>query len=185
MPVSKQMLADALRRLVRKNSLDKISVDRIISEAQVSRQTFYKLFPDKYALAFWVYLQDIQPALEEYESSKDYDAMNSLILRQMRKERLFYRNLFKNPDSPGSFHSRLHNFSVDNTLEMIGHSYASPQLEKLVGIWRCGTEQLISRWLQGGAKEEAGWMADVIKRAMPPELRSLLYFSPGQSRGQL
>ena len=41
-------ILNAFNRLITEHDFQKISVDMIISEAQVSRSTFYRYFKDKY-----------------------------------------------------------------------------------------------------------------------------------------
>lgn len=47
---SRQLLMDALRKLVRKRAFDDISIQEIVAEADLTRATFYLHFPDKTAL---------------------------------------------------------------------------------------------------------------------------------------
>ena len=47
---SHQLLAEALARLLREVPIDKLSVTDIVSEAGLSRATFYRCYYDKYKL---------------------------------------------------------------------------------------------------------------------------------------
>ena len=48
-------LADAARRCMRDTPVDSLTVSRIVREAGVARQTFYRHFADKYDLINWYF----------------------------------------------------------------------------------------------------------------------------------
>ena len=52
---AKRRLYEAIEKLVKERPSEKITVQEILDEAEVSRRTFYKYFPDKYALANSLY----------------------------------------------------------------------------------------------------------------------------------
>ena len=60
---TKQAFADALIRLMKLKSYDKISTSEIIKEAGASRRTFYYHFQDKQDLICWYFDKDITTAL--------------------------------------------------------------------------------------------------------------------------
>lgn len=171
---SKTLLADAIRKLARVNTLDKISVNDIIEEANVSRQTFYKYFVDKYSLAFYVYLQGAEKLVEQYEIQKDFDAMNRNVLKVFQNDPKFYRNIFKNSHQQNSFQIQFHKFSVDCTVSMIGKLHADPDVIELIDMWSSGTSRLIANWVTNGMKEDPEWLVELFHRSMPPELATYL-----------
>ena len=63
---SKKRFANSLRSLVREKPLEAVTTQEIVKKAQLSRQTFYKLFKDKYDLAFWSFECDAAPFFRRY-----------------------------------------------------------------------------------------------------------------------
>ncbi len=55
---TKLMLANSLRKLMKKKALDKIKIREIVEDCGVNRQTFYYHFQDIYALVEWMYVYD-------------------------------------------------------------------------------------------------------------------------------
>ena len=51
----KQAFAASLTNLLRKEAIEKITVDQICEEANVHRSTFYRYFTDKYDLLEYVF----------------------------------------------------------------------------------------------------------------------------------
>ena len=54
---TKIWIADAMKRLLVKKSLEKIFVTEICREAKIERPTFYYHFKDKYDLMAWIFCQ--------------------------------------------------------------------------------------------------------------------------------
>lgn len=55
---TKLLIANSLRKLMKKKSLDKIKIREIVEDCGVNRQTFYYHFQDIYALVEWIYTYD-------------------------------------------------------------------------------------------------------------------------------
>lgn len=66
---TKLMLAESLRNLMQKKTLDKIKIHEIVDACGVNRQTFYYHFQDIYALVEWMYNYDATKLVEK--SAKD------------------------------------------------------------------------------------------------------------------
>ena len=57
--ITKEALATALKKLLEKQPLSKISVKCITDYCNISRNTFYYHFQDKYELINWVFYTDM------------------------------------------------------------------------------------------------------------------------------
>lgn len=55
---TKIVLADSLRKLMKKKPFDKIKIREIVEECDLNRQTFYYHFQDIFALVEWMYRHD-------------------------------------------------------------------------------------------------------------------------------
>lgn len=62
---TKLMLAESLRNLMKKKTLDKIKIHEIVDACGVNRQTFYYHFQDIYALIEWMYQYDAKQLVEK------------------------------------------------------------------------------------------------------------------------
>ena len=52
---TKKLLADGLKELLEKKTLDKITVKELVATCGVNRQTFYYNFQDIYELLEWIF----------------------------------------------------------------------------------------------------------------------------------
>ena len=90
---NKLAIADAMKQLMRKMPIEKITTDRILENAHVSRRSFYRYFKDKYDLLEWIYnydfcrFVDVRPEKSIWDYSPD-------ILRSLRADPEFYGNAF-------------------------------------------------------------------------------------------
>lgn len=80
------MLAESLRSLMKKKTLDKIKIHEIVDACGVNRQTFYYHFQDIYALIEWMYQYDTKQLIEKSSSkimtdSEDFeDVWNGVVV---------------------------------------------------------------------------------------------------------
>lgn len=63
--ITKRALADSLKRLLAKKTLDRITVTDIAEDCGVNRQTFYYHFKDIYDLAEWVVFHESEKVFRE------------------------------------------------------------------------------------------------------------------------
>lgn len=65
--VTKRLMADALKRLMTKKPLNKITIREITEDCGVNRQTFYYHFEDIYDLMRWMFRQEALALLDQRE----------------------------------------------------------------------------------------------------------------------
>lgn len=72
---TKLLIANSLRKLMKKKSLDKIKIREIVEDCGVNRQTFYYHFQDIYALVEWIYMYDGCRIIDEHKDDQDWYAV--------------------------------------------------------------------------------------------------------------
>lgn len=72
---TKLLIANSLRKLMKKKSLDKIKIREIVEDCGVNRQTFYYHFQDIYALVEWIYTYDGMQIFNEHKNECDWMSM--------------------------------------------------------------------------------------------------------------
>ena len=91
-------IADAMKRLMSKQSLDKIRVTKICKEAQIERPTFYYHFKDKYDLVNWTFDTEFISAVNMASIQAPIDERWEEIERAccyFYENRTFYRSALK------------------------------------------------------------------------------------------
>lgn len=69
---TKLLIANSLRKLMKKKSLDKIKIREIVEDCGVNRQTFYYHFQDIYALVEWIYTYDGMQIFNQYKEESEW-----------------------------------------------------------------------------------------------------------------
>ena len=88
-------LAASFRELVKKSSVEKITIKEITDGAGLIRPTFYHHFKDKYDLIEWIWYQDvIEPARFFWEAGMIPET-EKLVFAQILKEKEYYTRISK------------------------------------------------------------------------------------------
>ena len=90
---NKVAIAEAMKRLMREMPIEKITTDRILENAGVSRRSFYRYFKDKYDLLEWIYNYDFCRFVDVRPEKSIWDYYPD-ILRSLRADPEFYGNAF-------------------------------------------------------------------------------------------
>lgn len=87
---TKQILADSAMELLSKKPLQKISVQEISANCNVSSRSFYNHFKDKQDLINWMYLQKEKELFENLEKGDSlYDSLLALFQYAEKNQRFF------------------------------------------------------------------------------------------------
>lgn len=91
--LTKQAIANAMKELMRYTSIEKITTDKIIEKAAVSRRSFYRYFADKYELLGWIYDHDFCRFVEVTAEKSIWDYYPD-ICRSLYADKNFYCSAF-------------------------------------------------------------------------------------------
>ncbi len=97
---TKRILADSLKRLLSKKTLDKITVKEIVENCNVNRQTFYYNFQDVYDLMEWIFQDDLETVLENKKSFENWQDGVKVIFDYMSENKNFILNAFHSLSRP-------------------------------------------------------------------------------------
>lgn len=82
---TKKMLGNTLKNLMKKKSLNKISVSEIVNECHLNRKTFYYHFADIYDLLMWVFDEEAVEVVKCFYSLSDYEDAIYFVLDYIEK----------------------------------------------------------------------------------------------------
>jgi probable dihydroxyacetone kinase regulator len=88
--ITKKAMAESLKTLMKKKSLERITISDIVKGCGLNRQTFYYHFNDKYDLVNWIYYSEIITTLSPISDGADWSAAIMKALNIMRKDKAFY-----------------------------------------------------------------------------------------------
>lgn len=84
---TKIILADSLRKIMKKKPLDKIKIREIVEECGLNRQTFYYHFQDIYALVEWMYRYDGEKIIKEKFHNNNIREVCAVMIDYLEKNR--------------------------------------------------------------------------------------------------
>ena len=91
---TKDMLAEALKELLTRRSLDKITVKDIVENCGVNRQTFYYHFHDIYDLMEWILRNAADRLMHEQMDYSDWTVGVQTLMRYLQQERVLVLNVY-------------------------------------------------------------------------------------------
>lgn len=92
--ITKKALAASLKKLLLEQSLDKITIQDIVDDCGVNRQTFYYHFQNIYDLIDWIFLTEAINAIEEHKSYETWQQGFLQVFQYIQDNRAFILNIY-------------------------------------------------------------------------------------------
>lgn len=163
----------AIQMLVEQKTLSKITVDELCLKTGYSRQTFYRNFSDKFELAFAVYKQDYEKALEGLVEPWSFDDICRTMIQCFLLRRDFYRKMFRSSQATYSFRDQFVDYSYGFTVEAIGKKKISKDQQTLIRYWTSNSVSLTEQCVLSPRDIDEDWLIKMFKRLMPEEVKYL------------
>jgi len=160
---TKQIILDATIKLMKTNKVNKLTVQKILDEANVSRSTFYSFFSDKYDVINY-YFKDY------LESRTDENSENNCAYQFLYDNKDYFLNAFQ-VEGQNSFNS----FFYDHYYKSCAEAYLAnmnkeslSESDKIELEFYCvGALHIAKQWLMNGAKESPKYMSELTQKLIP------------------
>ncbi len=167
---TKLWIADKMKELMRKKSIEKIRITEICEAAGIERSTFYYHFKDKYTLVAWIF----------YYSAKDIDvtdlSTSATHLRQMKKDLQFYKRAFEDTSQNALWKYMLEFFVEENTAavkNILDTNELDPMLLYCIRYYCYGAVGMAREWINLDSKVPAETFVKMTHSCMPQALRDI------------
>ncbi len=156
--VTKQLMAESLKKLMKKTPFNKISIHNIVEDCGLTRQAFYYHFQDVYELLGWIYSNE---ALEYGRKEINYETWEAAYLEvfeYIEKNKQFCMNTL---NSIGRGH--LERFLIANTAtyltnivnEVAIDMHVTEKNKKfIVDFYTPAFIAVLVKWMEDGMKED-------------------------------
>lgn len=168
--ITKKAMADSLKDLMRKKSLEKITVSDIVQDCGLNRQTFYYHFKDKYDLVNWIYDSEIVTTLSPVQDGADWASAMMNALNIMRKEKVFYIGSL-NLDRPSILHDYLFRTTRDMLVNILGQLRIQDKLniedadrDFIAAFYTYGLVGMVIQWARSGMTESPAEIVGKLSR---------------------
>ena len=174
--ITQRALSEALIKLLQDKPLNKITVNDIVSECGVARQTFYYHFQDIYDLLEWTLANDAAELSAKMSESDSWYDRFYVIFSSMKAQKALMTNVFNSLDS-----FTLYVYITDVTRELFS-SIVDPSKADITDRQRTTLIEFYSRvfatilidWIKHGMKEDAKELLDDISFAITFDMTKLL-----------
>lgn len=153
---TKKLLADGLKELLKKKTLDKITVKELVAICGVNRQTFYYNFQDIYELLEWIFIDEGSRLKKETEEITDWRERLHVVINEISNEenrRLILNAFYSvNPMQIDRFMQNYFRPSVEEiiTENIRGVDISEENREFMVRVYDLLFVDLVMRWIQTG-----------------------------------
>ena len=169
---TQKAIVDAFNRLISQKRFDDITVVDIVSEADVSKATFYRYFHDKYD----VMNSNYKELLDEFMNLDDCSSYRDLYYRLYQAGATKLRDIKGTFGSSGvnSFETFIFTYSrqavVRITRENREDKGLTPQEEMQLDVFCYGICYMYRKWIEGKYSLSADEAADLLYQMMPKTL---------------
>ncbi|WP_288274119.1 TetR/AcrR family transcriptional regulator C-terminal domain-containing protein [uncultured Acidaminococcus sp.] len=169
----KYRLAEAVKQLMGRQSLEDITVKEITGEAGVSRQTFYRHFLDKYDLVNWYFDELLANSFREMGYGRTIYEGLVRKFRYIQAEKVFFRAAFQS-DQQNNLKDhdfqKIYGFYQDLYREKTGEDLDRGVLA-LLEMYCQASIYMTVKWVSRGTRDAAPEeLAELMLQAMPPAL---------------
>ena len=166
---TKRVLAAALKERLTHQRLDEITIQSLVDDAEVSRNTFYYHFQDIYALLEWILLDEVKHILDREQGSGWMEGVRDVFDYFQRNRAIIlnvYRSLEEKEPLLKAHISRL----VHPMMERIfgaqpGHDQVNQSDRQFIlDLYSFGLVELFLRWIGNGMKPDGQVLMGQIER---------------------
>lgn len=93
--IIKKAIANSLKELLKQQPLSKISVKHIAAHCDISRNTFYYHFKDKYDLINWIFYSDMLKNANSFTDPTNLSTSFTNVCKCLYQDRCFYLACFQ------------------------------------------------------------------------------------------
>lgn len=152
--LTKQLIADTLKKLASSKPLDKIRVGEIVNAAGLNRQTFYYHFQDKQELICWIFDSNVSKIADKNKNNILFDD----VIKYIYAEKEFYiAALTSNVQNNLRDHiyKIANSHLLDEILSILGNREMDDNIIKLFArFFTNATVGSLIQWAQEGMKTD-------------------------------
>lgn len=173
-PRTKCMIAKGTKALLETISFADISVGDICKYCQISRNTFYYHFKDKFDVVHWIFYTEITPILEESFSMNHWEEGLLSLCHYMQQNKKFYVNIL-HFHGQNSFIECLMEFYENLAQNMLMQTNESRKFTKRELKWICrfyayGLTGGILDWAKSDMEQDPTPMVKMISNLFSEDL---------------
>lgn len=177
---TKRALAASLKKRLTQTTLDKITIQQLVDDAEVSRKTFYYHFQDVYDLLEWLLVDDANRVLEDNTTADTWQKGLGNVLEYLQGNRTIILNIYRSLQSEANY-LKVHVTKMILPLterifdEQPGHERVTPDdREFVLKFYSLGVVELVLVWIENGMKPDAEILMQQINKIFTGSMESII-----------
>ena len=171
-------------KLLSKKRIEHIRLNELLSEASVSKSTFYRLFTDKYDLMNQCYVLTASKVLNSVSDRMSLLEMFEKQFEYFYENRNFFQNAFKISEESDAVSTYITAFTMRFYMETIkeksGMSVLPHNIQRTIQFTCSGSVSILKEWIEGGCKTNYLDEAHLQYELVPDVIKK--YFRSEQGR---
>ena len=170
------LFAKAIKSLIKKQPLDKITVTDIVSTAGKTRQTFYRHFQDKYDLVNWYFEKLVLKSFEEMNQGGSLQEALNLKFAFIEQEHAFFKEAFKSNDYNNLIHYDfccIYDFYKNYFYKNTGKTLSS-DIDFLLNMYCRGSVDMTVEWVLNDIPIKKEEIVSYLIEAIPDKLKEYM-----------
>ena len=165
----KAQLGDALLILLKKNTLENITIKEIIAKAKVTKSCLYKYFSTKEDLAEWEFVHILALEAKNISGSTSWSEALYKKLQLYEKHYQFFKHLYssKNINQIRRHNVRFTRGAYTKMLKKGGADLNNPHVLFALEMAVVGGEEMTMRWIVTGMKAPKEVMLVLFQESIP------------------
>lgn len=157
--ITKDALAQALKNLAKKKPLSKITIKDITDYCDISRNTFYYHFTDKYDLVNWIFTSETLPVINSFSEPERWWEGFVNLCRYLYSNRDFYLDALQYIGQNSllehlmEFYVELLEIHINTLYSRLGYKLASKELNILARMQAHSYVGIILDWVNAGMQD--------------------------------
>ena len=168
--ITKKALASSIKQLMETIPLSKISIQRIVDNCGLKRQTFYYHFKDKFDIVNWIYFTEVTESICDCKHYNNWTDGMFRALSYLEKNKSFYINALNTPGQnafDGYFFEFCEGLIMDIVNDLsLGINISDKDKKFISDFYTYASVGTIVQWIKNGMKDSPQIMADEIKHAV-------------------
>ena len=165
------LFAKAIKSLIKKQPLDKITVTDIVSTAGKTRQTFYRHFQDKYDLVNWYFEKLVLKSFEEMNQGGTLQEALNLKFAFIEQEHAFFKEAFKSNDYNNLIH---YDFCCIYDFYKNTGKTLSSDIDFLLNMYCRGSVDMTVEWVLNDIPIKKEEIVSYLIEAIPDKLKEYM-----------
>ena len=172
---AKKILYNSIYKLMQENRIEKITVDMILKESEVSRATFYRHFRDKFDLINWYHASFVEKELFHSDQSWEQIIYKAAVFMLENKHFYFKAVKFQGQNSLNEFILKYYTSFVEARYKKGSGQTTLSVKEQLAIAYHCsGAVRIFNEWVSGGMAIPPEELTDYFCDLIHDELRKVL-----------